>query len=72
MKLDPLINRLVTFKLKDRPETLYGTIRAFDADGYWVEGGTIADHLPLGNDRDSAFRYLLFSRIEWFQRKDSN
>jgi hypothetical protein len=72
VKLDPLINHLVTFKLKDCPETLYGTIRAFDEHGYWIEGGTIAGQLQLGDDKDGAVRYLEFNRIEWLQAKTSN
>jgi len=72
MKLDPLVDRLVTFKLKDRAETLDGTIRAFDEHGYWVEGGTIAAHLPLGDDKDSAVRYLEFNKIQWLKAKTAN
>jgi hypothetical protein len=71
MQLDPLINRVVIFKLRDCAETLYGTIRAFDEHGYWVENGTIFVHLPVGNDANSRVRYLEFRRIEWFQAKTS-
>lgn len=42
IKLDPLVNRLVRFKLHELVETKEGVIRAFDKEGYWIEGGSLA------------------------------
>ncbi len=40
IKLDPLVNRLVRFKLHELADTKDAVIRTFDEQGYWIEGGT--------------------------------
>ena len=66
MKLDPLLNRRVIFKLHGM-DPLDSTILKQDATGYWIRGGTLAPHLDLSNCSlpESDVRYLDFTRIEW-------
>jgi hypothetical protein len=68
MKLDPLLNRRVIFKLHGM-DPLDSTILKQDATGYWIRGGTLASHLDQSNCSlpDSDVRYLEFTRIEWLR-----
>ena len=68
MKLDPLFNRRVIFKLHGM-DPLDSTILKQDATGYWIRGGTLATHLNQSDCSlpDSDVRYLEFSRIEWLR-----
>jgi hypothetical protein len=67
IKLDPLINRRVIFKLRDHEQTLEATILGFDVTGYWVRGGTLCDFLPRRESLPTDIRFLEFTRIQWFQ-----
>ena len=54
IKLDPLVNQLVRFKLHELEETKEGMIRAFDEHGYWIEGkrhpeADLTKGISLGN-----------------------
>ena len=71
IRLDPLVNKLVRFKLHELAETKEGVIRAFDKQGYWIEGGTLAEYLKNttpGSDPASRVQFLQFKRIHWFQQ----
>lgn len=71
IRLDPLVNKLVRFKLHELAETKEGVIRAFDEHGYWIEGGTLAEYLrntTPGADLASKVQFLQFKRIQWFQQ----
>lgn len=71
IKLDPLINKLVRFKLRELLDTREGTIRAFDGEGYWIEGGSLAEYLRAtgsGADATSQVQFLEYNRIQWFQK----
>jgi DNA-binding transcriptional ArsR family regulator len=48
MKLDPLLNRRIIFKLHGM-DPLDSTILKQDATGYWVRGGTLAPRLDQSN-----------------------
>jgi hypothetical protein len=69
IKLDPLVNRRVIFKLHGQAETMDATILSYDNSGYWIKGGSLAAFLgsagrsQTGND----ICYLEFGRIEWFK-----
>jgi hypothetical protein len=45
IKLDPLVNRRVIFKLRCEASTMDATILGYDDAGYWIKGGTLAEHL---------------------------
>ena len=68
MKLHPLLNRRVIFKLHGM-DPLDSTILKQDDAGYWIRGGTLAPHLDQSNCSlpDSDVRYLEFARIEWLR-----
>jgi hypothetical protein len=71
IKLDPLLNRLVWFKLHEVAETKDAVIRAFDEQGYWIEGGSLAQYLKStspGNDIASEFQFIEYKRIQWIQK----
>ena len=63
IKLDPLINRRVIFKLYDQ-EPMEATVLSFDDTGYWIRGGTLA-HFLSGSKEQVCF--LEFRRIQWLQ-----
>jgi hypothetical protein len=67
MKLDPLLNRRVIFKLHGM-DPLDATILKQDATGYWIRGGTLASRLDQSNcSEDNDVRFLEFARIEWLR-----
>jgi hypothetical protein len=68
MKLDPLLNRRVIFKLHGK-EPLDSTIIKKDEAGYWIRGGTLPQHLDDTNCSlpENDVRYLEFTRIEWMR-----
>jgi hypothetical protein len=67
MKLDPLLNRRVIFKLRGM-DPLDSTILKQDQAGYWIRGGTLAPQLDQSNcSQDNDVRYLEFTRIEWLR-----
>lgn len=71
IRLDPLVNRLVRFKLHELSEMKEGIIRAFDDQGYWIEGGSLAQYLcdtTPGADRNSDIQFIEHKRIHWFQK----
>lgn len=71
IKLDPLVNQLVRFKLHELAETKEGIIRAFDEHGYWIEGGSLADYLQTtspGAVVASTVRFVEHKRIQWIQK----
>jgi hypothetical protein len=60
-KLDPLVNRLVRFKLHELADTKDAVIRTFDKQGYWIEGGSLAQYLKStssGDDLASEFQFI--------------
>jgi hypothetical protein len=70
IKLDPLLNRLVRFKLHELAETKDAVIRAFDEQGYWIEGGSLAHYLKNtspASDVASEFQFIEYKRIHWIQ-----
>jgi len=68
MKLDPLLNRRVIFKLHGM-DPLDSTILKEDETGYWICGGTLAPRLDRSNcsQPNNGVRYLEFTRIEWLR-----
>jgi hypothetical protein len=70
IKLDPLLNRRVIFKLRCEASTMDATILGYDDAGYWIKGGTLAEHLKRTDvsDSHSDVRYLEIVRIEWLQK----
>ena len=73
MKLDPLINRRVIFKLRGHDLTMDTTILSYDANGYWIRGGTLAQFLSENavSEPSNDVRYLEFAKIEWFKAHES-
>ena len=48
-----------------------GTIRAFDGQGYWIEGGSLAQYLKdtsPGADPTSDVQFIEHKRINWYQK----
>jgi len=72
MKLDPLINRRVIFKLRGHDTTMDATILRYDENGYWVKGGTLTEFLSDSgvSEPSNDVRYLEFAKIEWFKAHD--
>jgi hypothetical protein len=71
IKLDPLVNKLVRFKLHELAETKEGVIRAFDESGYWIDGGSLAQYLKRTSpcsDAASDIQFLEYNRIHWIQK----
>ena len=71
IRLDPLVNKLVRFKLHELSEMKEGIIRAFDEQGYWIEGGSLAQYLRYaspGADSTSDVQFIEHKRIHWFQK----
>ncbi len=68
MKLDPLLNRRVIFKLHGM-DPLDSTILKEDETGYGIRGGTLAPRLDRSNcsHPDNDVRYLEFTRFEWLR-----
>ena len=68
MKLDPLLNRRIIFKLHGM-DPLDSTIVKRDETGYWIRGGTLPPKLDCTNCSlpDNDVRYLEFNRIEWLR-----
>jgi hypothetical protein len=69
IQLDPLINRRVIFKLHGQESAMDATILSYDANGYWIQGGTLADYLTNASlsNLESDIRYLEISKIEWIK-----
>ncbi len=71
MKLDPLVNQLVRFKLHESPDTFEATILAFDETGYWVRGGSLCEYLGQSAELrtpDDTAHFLEFKRIRLIQK----
>lgn len=71
IRLDPLVNKLVRFKLHEVAEMKEGIILAFDAQGYWIEGGSLAQYLRETSpsaDPTSDVQFIEHNRIHWFQK----
>ena len=71
IKLDPLVNQLVRFKLHELAGTKEGIIRAFDEHGYWIEGGSLAEYLQKaspGGEVASPVQFVEYKRIHWIQK----
>jgi hypothetical protein len=45
IKLNPLVNQRVIFKLRTETSTMDATILGYDDAGYWIKGGTLAEYL---------------------------
>jgi len=54
VKLDPLVNELVRFKLHESPNMYEATILAFDRTGYWVRGESLCEYLKSLGAEDVA------------------
>ncbi len=54
MKLDPLVNQFVRFKLHESTKTYEATILAIDSSGYWVQGGSLCEYL-CGSAENASF-----------------
>jgi hypothetical protein len=65
MKLDPLVNQLVRFKLHESPESFEATILAFDETGYWVRGES---HCAQSLQAEDTPYFLEFKRIRSIQK----
>jgi hypothetical protein len=71
IRLDPLVNRLVRFKLHEVDEIKESVIRAFDDQGYWIEGGSLAQYLKStspASDIGPDYQFIEFKRIQWIQK----
>lgn len=71
VKLDPLVNQLVRFKLHEIAGLKEGTIRSFDEYGYWIESGSLAEYLRKtspGGDAASEISLLNTSAFTGFRR----
>jgi len=71
VKLDPLLNQLVRFKLLESPETFEATILAFDETGYWVRGGSLCDYLKnttTPHSVDTDVQFVEFRQIRSIQK----
>jgi hypothetical protein len=73
MKIDPLINRRVIFKLRGHDTTMDATILRYDENGYWIRGGTLANYLTENpvSEPSNDVRYLEFVKIEWSKAYES-
>jgi hypothetical protein len=70
IQLDPLVNKLVRFKLHESSQIYEAIILAFDETGYWVRGGSLCEYLKNADSdhgSDSDTRYLDVKRIHWIQ-----
>jgi hypothetical protein len=74
IKLDPLVNRRVIFKLHGQEDPMDATILGFDDTGYWIKGGSLAKYLnvPRPQEIESDVRFLEFDRIARIQDAPSN
>ena len=71
IKLDPLVNQLVRLKLHELEEPKEGIIRVIDEQGYWIEGGSLAQYLRSispGGDVASEVQFIEYKRIHWIQK----
>jgi len=70
IKLDPLVNQRVIFKLHGEESTMDAMILGYDDAGYWIKGGTLAEYLKKADVSDSLsdVRYLEIPKIQWLQR----
>jgi len=71
IKLDPLVNQLVRFKLHELTEVKDATIRGLDKHGYWVQGGSLVQYLKdtsPGADASSTVQFIEYKRIHWIQK----
>jgi len=71
IRLSTHINELVRFKLHELTEMKEGIIRAIDQQGYWIEGGSLAEYLrntSPGADASAAIQFIEFKRIHWMQK----
>jgi len=73
MKLDPLINRRVIFKLYGQAP-MESTILGHDDTGWWIKGGTLAAYLRAADaeEADDAVQFLELTRVEWFHAAPEN
>jgi len=70
IRLRTLINERVRFKVHELTDTKEGVIRAIDQQGYWIEGGSLAEYLQgtsPGTDGLSEIQFIGFKRIHWIQ-----
>jgi hypothetical protein len=73
MQLDPLLNQRVVFKIHGHDTIMDATILRFDANGYWIRGGTLAEFLSQSpvSEPSNDVRYIETNRIQWLQRYDA-
>jgi hypothetical protein len=73
LQLDPLVNRRVILKLYGEPP-MHATLVGYDDTGYWLKGGTLAEHLKtaVSGGTDDVVQFLELTRIEWFQEAPDN
>jgi len=67
-------HRRVIFKLCGQDLPMDGAILGHDDSGYWVKGGTLAEHLKSADSErpDSTVQFLEFGRLEWLQAAPEN
>ncbi len=66
-----MLVKLIRFKLHELAETRDAIIRAFDGQGYWIEGGSLAQYLRSASpahDVASEFQFIEYKRIQWIQK----
>jgi len=71
IELSTHLHELVRFKLHELNEMKEGVIRAIDKQGYWIEGGSLAEYLKStspGSDPASHVQFIEYRRIHWMQR----
>jgi hypothetical protein len=71
IRLSTHINERVRFKLHELTDMKEGVIRAIDQQGYWIEGGSLAEYLQStspGADAHSEVQFIEFKRIHWMQK----
>ena len=71
IRLSTHINEFVQFKLHELTAMKEGVIRAIDEQGYWIEGGSLAEYLRStspGTDSNAAVQFIEFKRIHWMQK----
>jgi len=71
IRLDPLVNQRVIFKLRGQDHPMESTILGFDDTGYWIKGGTLVEYLNAVEQKGDDVCFLESSKIEWFQRAPS-
>ena len=71
IRLSTHLNERVRFKLHELIDVKEGVIRAIDQQGYWIEGGSLAEYLQStspATDANSEVQFIERKRIHWMQK----